>query len=63
MSLPDRAALDTLICFSVSTYNSDVPGTITPFVEAPTAPYGSPVSQVQTPGTDPIQACHADSLA
>ena len=63
MSLPDRATLDTLMCFSVPTYRSDVPGTITPFVEAPNAPPGSPVTQVQTHGTGPIQACHADSLA
>ncbi len=59
MSLPDRATLDTLMCFPVRTCSSDVPGTITPFVEAPTAPSGSAVSQVQTPQTGPIQGCHA----
>ncbi len=63
MSLPDRATLDASMCFSVRTCRSDVPGTITPFVEAPTAPSGSPVGQVQTPGAGPIHACHADSLA
>lgn len=41
MSLPDQTTLNTLMYFSVLAYSSNVPGTITPFVEAPNGQQGS----------------------